>query len=167
MTAFVIILLVLLAYSAFSGSAESSFTSINKIKIRSLADDGDKKAKKANYILNNYDKALTTLLVSNNLTNIAISSVATLFALQIQEKFFAEITEESFTVISTVITTFVLVLFGEIIPKTFGKDRSIDVARSASGLLRLIMKILAPITAFLGFASKIATKFFSRRGPRK
>ena len=162
MTALVIILLFLISYSAFSGSAESSFTSVNKIKVRSLADEGDKKAKKANYILNNYDRALTTLLVSNNLANIAISSVATLIALRIWRQFFAEnISEENFTVISTVITTLVLVLFGEIIPKTFGKDKSLDVARSVSGLLRLIMKILAPITAFFGLASKLATRFFS------
>ncbi|MBQ2255329.1 MAG: DUF21 domain-containing protein, partial [Clostridia bacterium] len=73
----VIVFVALVSCSGYFSASESAFTTLNKIRIKSQADDGDRKAKRALYITNHFERALTTILVGNNIVNIAAASVAT------------------------------------------------------------------------------------------
>lgn len=137
----------------FAGS-ESSFSAMNKIRIKSQAENGSRKAKNAMFIANNFDRALTTLLIGNNITHIAAASVATLFVTQ---KFGDS---ESVTLISTFITTGIVFLFSEMIPKSFANDRSETMALMCAGSLRFLMKALYPLVAFFGWISDSFSRLF-------
>lgn len=149
-----IIFVILGAY--FAGS-ESAFSALNKIRIKSRAEDGDKKAKKALYIANNFEKAITTLLIGNNITHIAAASVATVFAAGIWD-----INNTTVSVLCTVVTTAIVFLFSEMIPKAFANDRSDTMSVACAGSLRTLMKIFAPFVAFFTLISSAVSKLFAR-----
>ena len=141
----------------YFGGAESAFSAMNKIRIKSKADGGDKKAKNAVYIANNFEKALTTLLIGNNITHIAAASVATLLAAE-----FLDITKSSISWAVTIVTTFVVFLFSEMIPKSFANDRSESTALIFSGSLRFLMKILYPFAVFFEWISGLFMKLVAK-----
>ncbi len=153
-----IIFIILVVFSAYFSCSESGFSLMNKIRMKNMADEGNKKAKRALYISNNFDKALTTLLVGNNIVNIAAASVATLFVMNLLSK--SSFDEGTQSVIATVSTTAIIFLFGEMIPKSLACDRPMWVSLHFSGILKLLMKILTPISAFFGLISKLANKIF-------
>ncbi len=148
-----IILVILGAY--FAGS-ESSFSAMNKIRIKTRAEDGDKRAKKALYIANNFEKAITTLLIGNNITHIAAASVSTVFVAQ-----FWDIENPTVSVLCTVITTGIVFLFSEMIPKAFANDRYDTMSMACASSLRMLMKILSPIVAFFSLISNAVSKLFA------
>lgn len=131
---------------------------MNKIRMKNMADEGNKKAKRALYISNNFDKALTTLLVCNNIVNIAAASVATLFVMHYLNQ--SSLDEGTQSLISTVTTTTIIFFFGEMIPKSLACDRPMWVSLHFSGILKFLMKLLTPISALFGFISKAVTKIF-------
>ena len=149
---------------AYFAATESSFSAVNKIKIKTFADDGDKHAKGVLYILNKFDKALTTLLVGNNVTKIAGAAVFTILATRIfKEKF--SVTDEfldsfTFSIICSAASTAIIFLFSEMIPKSFANDRSESVSLFFEGSLRVLMKILAPISALFNLISDRVSTWF-------
>ncbi len=156
------IIIMFLFFSAYFAGCESAFSSMNKIRMKRRADDGDRRAKKANYIVNNFEKAITTLLIGNNIVNTAASSVATIWALRaFRAGMFGSATEKTVTVISTIAITAIVFLFGEIIPKSFANDRSNFVAIGAAGSLHVLMKIMTPISAFFTLISVSVSKLFA------
>lgn len=140
---------------AYFGGSESAFSAMNKIRIKSKAEDGDKRAKTALYISNNFDKALTTLLIGNNITHIAAASVATLIATRLFG------TSDTVTLLCTVITTMIVFLFSEMIPKSFANDRSESAALFAAKSLRFFMKLFYPFVAFFTMISSVFTKLIN------
>ncbi len=155
--AFLVLLFVLFVVGGgYFGGSESAFSAMNKIRIKAKADNGDKKAKNAIYIANNFEKALTTLLIGNNITHIAAASVATLICTRIWG------TSDTVTWICTVVTTFIVFLFSEMIPKSFANDRSETTALMFSGSLRFLMKILYPFAVFFEWISNIFMKLISK-----
>ena len=152
---------------AYFAAAESSFSAVNKIKIKALDDDGNKKAHGVMYILNKFDKALTTLLLGNNITKIAGASVFTILATDLfREKLGkseAFLDSFAFSMICSALSTAIIFLFSEMIPKSFANDRSESVSLFFQGSLRLLMKLLAPFSAFFGLISRAATKMFSKK----
>ena len=153
-----IIFIVLVFLSAYFSCTESAISRMNKIRVKSMADDGNKKAKKALYISNNFEKALTTLLIGNNIVNIAAASVATLIVMNILKS--SNLDEGAKGTIATIATTFIIFLFGEMIPKSFAGDRPIGAALACSSPLKLLMKILSPLSAIFGKISSAATNLF-------
>ncbi len=152
----------LILSGCFSGT-ESAMSLANRIRIKTRAEEGNKRAKRVWYILNHFEKALTTLLVGNNVVNTAAASIATLIA----TRMFAEhqgidTTSFSFTMATTLITTLVVFLFGEIIPKSFASDRPQTVTLIAGAPLRLLMRLLTPVTAFFGLISNGFSKLFAK-----
>ena len=148
--------LFLLLGSAYFSASEMAFTTVNQIRLRSLADNKVKGARKAIYITEHYDKTLSTILVGNNLVNIALTTIcAYIFSTLISNPSLANI-------LNTVIMTIIVLIFGEILPKTIAKVDPMKFALGSSGLMYVIMKVLTPITVvFLkmqGFASKSAKK---------
>lgn len=132
----IIFFVILIAFSAFFSSSETAFTSANRIRLQHRAEDGEKKAKLAVNLQKNYDSLLSTILIGNNLVNIAASSIATIFFLELSPIYGATI--------ATLVTTLLLLLFGEITPKLIGKVYSEDLATRFAPILNFIMKLLTP-----------------------
>ena len=159
-----IIFIVCVIGGAYFAATESSFSAVNKIKIKSMADDGNRKAKGVMGVVNNFEKALTTLLIGNNVTKIAGASVFTILATNYASEVLGKdghyLDSFEFSMICSVLSTVVIFLFSEMIPKSFANDRSESVSLFFQGSLRLLMKILAPISAFFNLISRKASQLF-------
>ena len=151
---------------AYFAAAESSFSAVNKIKVKALADDGNKRAKGVVFILNKFDRALTTLLLGNNVTKIAGASVFTILATDIFREKFGKtddfLDSFAFSMICSVLSTAIIFLFSEMIPKSFANDRSETVSMLFQSSLRFLMKLLKPFSSFFGLISSAASKLFSK-----
>ena len=152
---------------AYFAATESSFSAVNKIKIKTLADEGNKKAQGVMFILNKFEKALTTLLLGNNVTKIAGAAVFTILATDIFRdrygKSEAFLDSFAFSMICSVMSTVIIFLFSEMIPKSFANDRSESVSLFSQGSLRFLMKVLKPFSAFFGLISDFASRVFSQK----
>ena len=158
-----IIFIICVVGGAYFAAAESSFSAVNKIKIKSLAEDGKKSAKGALLILNNFEKALTTLLIGNNVTKIAGAAVFTLLLTDVFEYYEASpeyLESFAFSMVCSVASTVIIFLFSEMIPKSLANDRSETVSLAFEGSLRFLMKLFVPFSAFFNLISKAATKLF-------
>ena len=161
-----IIFIICVIGGAYFAATESAFSAVNKIKIKSLADDGKKSAKGVLMILNNFEKALTTLLIGNNVTKIAGAAVFTILATDIfrdalgKEEAYLESFE--FSMVCSILSTVIIFLFSEMIPKSFANDRSETVSLFFQGSLRLLMKILMPFSALFNLISAAASRAFSK-----
>ena len=151
----IILFAVLLLGAAYCASAESAFSAMNKIRIKNHADDGNKRAKNAMYISNNFDRALTTLLIGNNITHIACASIATIVA--------TNIWGDGAVTVSTLVTTVIVFLFSEMLPKAFANAHSDAVAMAYSGSLRFFMKILKPVALFFTAITTAVKKLFKSK----
>lgn len=132
-----LLITVLICFSAFFSSSEIAFASANKMRMKRASESGNKKAKLAYYIYERYDKALTTILIGNNLVNMASSAIATVIAINLMG--------ESGAAIATVIMTVIILIFGEIVPKILAKDHCDVFTLTAAPFLRILMFITAPI----------------------
>ena len=162
-----IIFFICVVGGAYFAAAESSFSAANKIRIKTLADDGNKKAQGVMFVLNKFDKALTTLLLGNNITKIAGASVFTILATDIFRERFnktdAFLDSFAFSMICSIMSTVIIFLFSEMIPKSFANDRSETVSLSLQGSLRFLMRVLKPFSAFFGLVSGVATRLFASK----
>ena len=162
-----IIFIICVIGGAYFAATESSFSAVNKIKIKSLAEDGKKSAKGVLAVLNKFDRALTTLLIGNNVTKIAGATVFTLLATDIfREQFNVgdEYLESfEFSVVCSVLSTVIIFLFSEMIPKSFANDRSETVSLLTQGSLSFLIKVLAPFSALFGIISNAATRLFGKK----
>lgn len=145
----IILLVVLLILSAFFSSAETAFTSVNKLRIRAEADDGSKISRLIFSIIDDPSKFLSTVLVGNNVVNIAASSLTTAFAI---EQFGSVAIG-----IATGILTLVLLIFGEIMPKTIAANKAHRICRIYAPIINFLMIVLTPVTFLV---EKIADLFF-------
>lgn len=162
-----IIFIICVIGGAYFAATESSFSAVNKIKIKAMADDGDKRAKGVMYVLGKFDKALTTLLIGNNVTKIAAASVFTILCTDIFRDAFGKgdefLDSFAFSMICSVLSTAIIFLFSEMIPKSMANDRSESVSLFFQGTLRFLMKILSPLAAFFGIISTKASEMFSKK----
>ncbi len=141
---------VLTFFSAYFSCSETTYTGMNTIRVKNLALEGKKNAEKALAIHENYDKLLTTILVGNNVVNVAISTLGTML--------FSELFGAAWgVIIATVFTATVILIFGEITPKTLAKRNSERYALKLAGSLSIILTILTPITwAFMKLTNLVS-----------
>ena len=158
-----IALIFFVVAGAYFAGAESSFSAVNKIRIKAKAEEGNKRAKGVLYVLNHFEKALTTLLVGNNITHIAAASVAAVLATHLYADSGVDVNGFGFTMACTVVSTAVVFLFSEMIPKSLANDRSETFSMLTNSSLRFLMKVLAPISAFFGMISSAASKLFAKK----
>ncbi len=130
----------LVAFSAFFSASETSFTSVNMIRIRNMAEEGEQKAVTAVKLVENYDRMLSTILIGNNLVNIALSSLTTVIA----TKLFGD----AGVALATGVTTLVILTFGEILPKSWAKENSERLVLLFAEPLRLCSLLLWPLSTF-------------------
>lgn len=145
---FFIILIILLIISAFFSSSEMAYSSVNIIRLRNYLDEKKKGAKKAVYIAEKFDVTLTTLLIGNNLVNIAATTIAAYFFSRIISN------PTLSSILNTIIMTIIILVFGEVIPKLHGKANAEKFALASSGLLYVIIKILFPFSWLLNQLKK-------------
>lgn len=149
-----IAILILVALSAFFSAAETSFTSVNRIRLKSRADEGSKPAARALSILSRYDKVLTTILIGNNIVNILTSSLATAMCI--------ELFKENGSLISTAAVTVVVLIFGEILPKTIAKANAEAFSCAISIPIRFLMTVITPLSAFFLLLQRGANRLFAK-----
>ena len=130
-----VFLAVLILLSAFFSSAETALSTVNRVRIRTLAEEGNKRAIKVNQVLEKYSKMLSTILIGNNIVNLSASALATTLAIQI-----------SLPVgIATGILTVVVLLCGEIIPKTWAMTCSEKISLTYCNIIYGLMQLLTPV----------------------
>ena len=132
-----LILILLLCLSAFFSSAETSMTTVNKIRIQSLADQGDKRALTLLKVIEDSGRLLSTILIGNNIVNITASSLATTITMRLFGN--------AAVSISTGIITLLVLIFGEITPKTLATIHAEKIALAYARIIHLLMIILTPV----------------------
>ena len=133
-------MVVLLALSAFFSASETSFTSVNMIRIRNMAEEGNRKAAAAVRLAESYDRTLSTILIGNNLVNIALSSLTTVAA--------TTAFGDAGVAIATGVATLLILTFGEILPKSWAKENSERLVLLFAEPLRLCTLLLYPLSTF-------------------
>lgn len=131
-----VVIAILVLLSAFFSATETAFSFVNKIRIQHSVDNGNKKAKNALYVIENFDNALTTILICNNIVNLSCSSIATVLCLNL----FGDMG----SAIATGATTLLVLTFGEVIPKCLAKEHCDAFSLKTAGILRVLMFILKP-----------------------
>ena len=132
-----VIIAVLILLSAFFSGVETAFSFANTIRLKSLADNGNKRAKNALWVCDNFDKALTAILIGNNVVNLGCSSLATILCIDLFKNYGAAI--------ATGATTLLVLTFGEVIPKCIGKEKSDGIVLHTGLLLKVLTYILTPL----------------------
>ncbi|MQN01856.1 MAG: HlyC/CorC family transporter [Lachnospiraceae bacterium] len=148
----IIILIILLALSGFFSSAETALTTVSHIKIRTMANQGDSRAKMVQKVTSNTPKMLSAVLIGNNIVNISASSLATVI--------FMNLFGSSGAGIATGIMTFLVLIFGEITPKNMASRQSLKLSLRVAGIIYAITVVLTPaifvVNHICGFIMKIA-----------
>jgi len=147
----IILLVSLVLGAAYCASSEIAYASLNKIRAKNYAENGDKRAQRAIYITENFDKALTTILVGNNITHIGFAALATMIS---TNKWGVESVKYT-----TIVSTILIFLLSEMIPKSYGKS-NFKFALAVSGSLSALMKIFTPITWFFTAIARLVSKLF-------
>ena len=132
-------LVVLVALSAFFSASETAFSSLNQIRLKSRAEDGDNSAARVLAMAEQYDKLLSTILIGNNIVNIAAASIGTILFTQM-------LGAERGATMSTIVLTIIVLIFGEVTPKSLAKEMPEKVATAVSPFLVLLMALMTPLT---------------------
>lgn len=151
----IIVLIILIGLSAFFSGTETAFTSFSKTRMKTLAQDGNKKAKAVLDIEQRYDKFLSTMLVGNNIVNITATSVSTLMFTA-----FMKGDAGLGATVSTIVMTVVILIFGEITPKNLGKDYAETYTMATAGIVKFLMALLTPLTAVFSLWKMLLGKIF-------
>ncbi|MBQ1483054.1 MAG: HlyC/CorC family transporter [Erysipelotrichaceae bacterium] len=146
-----IISLLVLCYGFFS-AAETSFSSLNKIKIKALANTGNKRAEKTYALTEQFSKLLTTILIGNTIVNVVSASLATVF--------FTNLLGGKGVTVSSIVMTLIIMIIGEIIPKNIAKFIPEKFAMACTPVLRLLMWIFTPLTFIFNYLEKLIANFY-------
>ena len=132
-------LVILVGFSAFFSASETALSSLNQIRLKSRAEDGDSSAARVLAMAEQYDKLLSTILIGNNIVNIAAASIGTILFTQM-------LGAERGATMSTIVLTIIVLIFGEVTPKSLAKEMPEKVATAVSPFLVLLMALMTPLT---------------------
>lgn len=153
----ILTLVSLILLSAFFSSAETAYSSVNKIRLINYVEEDRPGSKKALYIVENFDNALSTILVGNNIVNIAAASISA--------KVSTDIFGASYgLLISTFGMTLLILIFGEILPKSIAKENAESYSLQISGILLFMIKVMTPINFLFGTLKSFVSRLFSKEG---
>lgn len=156
-TTLILILIVLITLSAYFSATETAFSSLNRIRLKNLAANGNKRAKLAYSLSENYDELLSTILVGNNLVNIASTAIATVL-------FTSALGGSAGPTVSTIVMTVVVLVFGEVSPKSLAKENAEGFAMISAPIIRVLIVVLKPINFFFSALKKGLKKLFKVSG---
>ena len=148
-----------LILSAYFSATETAFSSANSTRLKTLAEKGSKKAKLACELLEHYDKLLSTILIGNNIVNILMASIGTVL--------FVRHYGDAGATISTIVVTVVVLVFGEISPKSVAKDCAERFAMFSAPILRVFLFVLTPLNFLFSLWKKLLAKVFRLNGESK
>ncbi len=146
----IVIIIFLLLCTAFASCSEMAIASVSRIKIKTKAENGDKKAIKILALISNSESTITSIVVLNNIVNILLPTVSTVIFLELMPVYGI--------MVSTVVMTIVIVLFGEIIPKIYGRENAESFLYSTVGIINFVIKLIYPIAIIFQSISRIFTK---------
>ena len=152
-------MVICIAFSAYFSASETAFSSLNRARMKAMAEQGDKRAERALALSEQYNRLLSTLLIGNNIVNIAVASIGTVM--------FVRYYGDLGATISTVVITIVVLIFGEISPKSLAKDSPERFAMLSAPLLRVLMWILAPLNFIFTQWKRLLTLIFRVKDDRK
>ena len=147
------LIIFLTILSAFFSSSETAITSFNRMRLKNKAEDGDKKAAKALEIASDFDKTLSSILIGNTVVNLATTSIVTVL--------FIDLFGQSGPVLATIFISVVILIFGEILPKSYAKEKADKLILKISSVLSVFIKILYPITVIFLWLRKLINKFLN------
>ena len=150
------VLAFLIAMSAYFSATETAFTSLNRIRMKNKADNGDARAAKTLELAEQYDKLLSTILIGNNIVNITATTIATVLC--------TNLFHELGPTVATVALTIIILIFGEVSPKSLAKESPEKFAMFAAPLLGLLMVILTPLNFLFGQWKKLLSRVFRSQG---
>ena len=153
----IVILIVLVILSAYFSATETAFTSLNRIRLKSKADVGNRRAALALRLVDQYDNLLSPILVGNNIVNLSASSLATVF-------FTEGLRLQNGAVISTAVITIVVLIFGEVSPKSLAKEYPESFAMFSAPIMRILMVILTPVNFLFSLLKKLLSMVFHKEG---
>ena len=136
----IVVIIILIGLSAFFSATETAFSSLNKVRLKNLAQE-NKRAKLALKLAENYDELISSILVGNNIVNIASTTLATVL--------FVGIYKDTGATISTIVMTVAVLIFGEITPKSLAKENPESFAMAVAPIMRFLLVILKPINFLL------------------
>ena len=145
-------MVICVAMSAYFSATETAFSSLNKTRLKMLADNGNKRAALALRLSENYDKLISTILIGNNIVNIMVASIGTLL--------FVDIYGDIGATVSTAVVTIVVLIFGEITPKSIAKDAPERFALFSAPFIRLWIWVLTPLNFLFSKWKKFVSRFF-------
>ena len=154
--AMLVTLLILVAMSAYFSATETAYTSLNRIRLKNRAENGSRRAEKALALAEEYDKLLSTILIGNNIVNITATTVSTVLCTRWFRQYGPTV--------ATVALTVIILVFGEITPKSLAKERPEDFAMFAQPLLKLFMVVLTPLNFLFTQWKKLMSKVFRAKG---
>ena len=152
----IVIIVILIIFSAYFSATETAFTSVNRIRMKSLATDGNRKADKVLQLLEKFDKLLTTILIGNNIVNIWMTAIATSICIWLYGIHGATI--------ATIAITFLVLVFGEITPKNIAKEKSEGFSMFSAPFIGFLMTVLTPITFIFTKWKEFITRLFNIGG---
>ncbi len=132
-----IIVIICFILSGYFSATETAFTTINKIRLKAKADDGDKKAARVLKLADNYDRLLTTILIGNNIVNILASSLATVLFI-----YWCNGDQGLASTLSTIATTVIVLIFGEVTPKSLAKEFPEGFAKFSAPIINALAIVL-------------------------
>lgn len=147
------VICVLIVLSAYFSATETAFSSLNRIRMKNLAAEGNERAKLVLKLCDKFDNLLTTILVGNNIVNILSSSLTTAL--------FLELLGESGVAIATVVTTVVVLVFGEISPKSMAKEKPEQFAMFSAPIINFLCILFTPVTLLFSWLKKGITAMFN------
>ncbi|MBQ7225991.1 MAG: HlyC/CorC family transporter [Clostridia bacterium] len=153
-----IAMIALLAFSFLFSSIEMAYSTFNKIRVKNLAQNGNKRAELVIQLESKYDKLLNSVLIGNNIVNIALSSIATIFFMDVI------VSNESLAAtVSTIVITVAVLIFGEITPKVIAKENADSYAIALAPVIKFFVIILTPFSVIFGGWSKLIHKIFKSK----
>ena len=148
----ILVMAACLAMSAYFSATETAFSSLNRNRLKVLADSGNKRAALALRLAGDYDRLISTILIGNNIVNITVASVGTLL--------FVELYGDVGATVSTVVVTVVVLIFGEITPKSIAKDAPERFALFSAPFIRLWIWVLTPLNFLFSQWKRLVSRFF-------
>lgn len=148
-----IIIVCCIIMSAYFSATETAFSSLNRVRMKSLAEKGNKRAALVLRLSENYDSLLSTILIGNNIVNITSTSVATVLFVRL-------LGEERGSSLSTLVMTIVVLIFGEVSPKSLAKEVPENFALFSAPILRVLVVILSPANFLFGQWKKLLSLIF-------
>jgi CBS domain containing-hemolysin-like protein len=148
----IVVLIILIVFSGLFSATETAYSSMNRIRLMSRADEGDQKAEAVLEAAKDFDKLLSTILIGNNIVNISAASISTVL--------FTRYWKELGPTLSTIVLTIVVLIFAEISPKSLAKESPERFAVALLPVLRFFMTILTPLTALFSLWKKLLHRVF-------